>query len=201
MFGFVLQFPSFGQIQLDENELYQTAYNYLNDSIIKSNYVDVKTLAKNCSSCCVKGKKLKFIPDLQVACRFIENNRGFPIGDLVAKKYDFSSDCLHALRMGTRECQLANQVRDSLESFWLSYEMKPDNEIAKSLGELISNRKDGYQVFFSDIYKNTLAAEVKSFCLPYDEIMWMGSSTMFFFIFDVKGKIADIYSGRTIHYN
>ena len=79
--------------------------------------------------------------------------------------------------------------------------LKDDNEISESLKEFISNKKDGYQVFFSDIYKRTLAAELKGFCLPYDETIWMGSSTSFYFVFDEGGKIEEVYSGISIHYN
>ncbi|KXX67453.1 hypothetical protein [Flammeovirga sp. SJP92] len=72
----------------------------------------------------------------------------------------------------------------------------------KMVKHLPSNRKDGYQVFFSDIFNNTLSAEVKSFCLPYDHDLnsWKGSSTFFFFVFDHQGKIKEVYSGETVHY-
>lgn len=79
--------------------------------------------------------------------------------------------------------------------------MKNNSEIEKTLKEIISKRKDGHIVFFSDIYKKTLAAEVKSFCLPYDEFAWFGSSTSFYFIFNEQGEIEQVYSGITIHYN
>ena len=199
LIGLTQSFDSNAQIQ--ESDLYKTAYNYLNDSIIKVNHADAKTFAKNCNECCVKGIKLKFDSELQVAFRFIKNNQGFPMSDLIDKKYNFSKDCLRAIRMGTRECELSNQVQDSLKTFWEAYKMKDDNEISESLKEFISNKKDGYQVFFSDIYKRTLAAELKGFCLPYDETIWMGSSTSFYFVFDEGGKIEEVYSGISIHYN
>lgn len=197
--GLTQPFKSNAQIQ--ESEFYKTAYNYLNDSIIKLNHVDAETLAKNCNECCVTGINLKFDSELHVANRFIKNDQGFPIGDFINKKYNFSKDCLRAIRLGTRECDLSNQVRDSLKTFWESYRMKDKKEISESLKDLISNKKDGFQVFFSDIYKGTLAAELKSFCLPYDEKMWQGSSTSFFFVFNKEGKIEEVYSGISIHYN
>ena len=79
--------------------------------------------------------------------------------------------------------------------------MKDENKISESLKEFISNKKDGYQVFFSDIYKRTLAAELKGFCLPYDEGTWMGSSTSFYFVFNEEGNLEEVYSGISIHYN
>ena len=100
--GFIQPFVSNAQIQ--ESDFYRAAYNYLNDSIIKVNYPDAKAFEENCSECCVKGLKIKFDSKLQVANKFIKNNRGFPISDLIQKKYDFSKDCLRAIRMGTREC-------------------------------------------------------------------------------------------------
>ena len=153
-------------------------------------------------ACCVKGgPKLKFDSELQVANRFIKNNSRFPHKDLIAKKYNFSKECLDALRMGIRDCELANEVMDSLDVFWESYKMKSKSEINEILKELISAKKDGFQVFFSDIYKNTIAAEIKTFCVPYNRQMWMGSSVSFFFIFNDKGEIDEIYSGITVHYN
>ena len=187
--------------QIREIDLYQTAYDYLNDSIVKLKYEDINEFSKNCKECCVKGIDLKFDPNLQVASRFIENNYGFPLKDLVGKKYNFSSDCLRAIRMGTRDCASANRVQDSLEVFWSKYKMKNRNKISQSLKGLVSDKKDGYQVFFSDIYKNTLAAELKEFCSPYDQSMWMGSSTSFYFVFNDKGEIKEVFSGVSIIYN
>ena len=187
--------------QIQESDLYKTAYNYLSDSVIKVNHPEAKRFAKNCNECCVKGIKLKFDSELQVANRFIKNDEGFPIRDLIDKKYNFSKDCLRAIRMGIRDCELSNQVQDSLKTFWASYKTKTNDGISESLKEFISNKKDGYQVFFSDIYKRTLAAELKGFCLPYNETMWMGSSTSFYFVFDEEGKIEEVYSGISNHYN
>ena len=185
--------------QISELELYKSAYNYLNDSIIKVNYPDVKAFANNCNECCVKGIKLRFNSKLQVANKFIENNRGFPLCDLLKKKYRTTESCVYLL--GSGESELTDQVQDSLNVFWGTYKMKKSSEISNSIKKLITKRKDGYQVFFSDIFQNTLAAEIKGFCLPYDEITWMGSSTSFYFIFDEKGNIQEIYSGIEIHYN
>jgi hypothetical protein len=185
--------------QISELELYKSAYNYLNDSIIKVNYADVKAFAKNCNECCVKGIKLRFKSKLQVANKFIENDRGFPLCDLLKKKYRTTESCVYLL--GSGESELTNHVQDSLRVFWGPYKMKENSEISKSIKKLISKKKDGYQVFFSDIFQNTLAAEIKGFCLPYDETIWMGSSTSFYFIFDEMGNIQEIYSGKEIHYN
>lgn len=121
--------------------------------------------------------------------------------DLVDKKYKFSNDCLRALRMGTQDCEISNQVQDSLRIFWSEYKMKDTNEISNALKGLLSDKKDGYQVFFSDIYRNTLAAELMDFCLPYNETTWMGHSTSFYFGFNEKGDIKEVFSGVSIHYN
>jgi len=190
---------SFAQVQ--KADLYKKAYKYLNDSILKNDYPSASILAKNCNECCVTGKTMNFKANLQVAKKFIENNHGFPYNDFAIKKYNFSDDCLRSWRLGIRDCELGNYVLDSLDRFWENYEMKKDGEIIEYLKDLPSDSKDGYQVFFSDIYENTIAAELKSFCLPYDETIWMGSSTSFYFIFNDLGEIEDIYSGTTIHYN
>ncbi|GEM_PF-3021012 len=201
-FIFVSTFYSlncFSQIQ--EADFYEKAYIYLNDSILKNDFTTASKLAQACNECCLTGIALKFKPELQVANKFIQNNHGFPYNDFAIKKYDLSDDCLRSLRMGVRDCELANQVLDSLDRFWLDYKMKSDDEIRFALENLLSDTKDGYQVFFSDIYRSTLAAELKEFCLPFDEGMWMGASTLFFFVFDENGEIKQVYSGRTIYYN
>ena len=194
-------FTSDDSAHLDEKDLYRKAYNHLNDSIVKITHVGPKTLAANCSECCVKGVELNFSPELQVAPKFIANNYGFPIIDLAEKKYGLSENCLQSLRMNTRKCEKANKVLDSLDFFWKDYKMNDKTNISKSLERLISSRKDGYLVFFSDVYRNTLAAEVGEFCLPYDKSVWQGSSTIYYFVFSVDGTIEEIYSGATIHYN
>lgn len=79
--------------------------------------------------------------------------------------------------------------------------MKENSEISQSIDELPSTKKDGYQVFFSDVYENTLAAELKSFCVPYDKGGWQGGSNIYFFVFNDLGDILDVYSGETIHYD
>jgi hypothetical protein len=185
--------------QIEEIELYKAAYNYLSDSIIKKSYPNVNDFARGCNECCVKGIKLKFHSKLQVADKFIENNRGFPLCDVLKKKYGVTESCVYLL--GSGKSKLADQVQDSLELYWESYKMKRKLEIATSIKKLLSKRKDGYQVFFSDVFQNTIAAEIKGFCLPYDETMWMGSSTSFYFVFDELGNIREVYSGIVIHYN
>lgn len=80
IFVSAISFPSFGQV--NESSMYKTAYNYLNDSIIKVKYEDAKSFRISCKQH-VKGAKLKFDDDLQVASKFIENDRGFPLCDLL----------------------------------------------------------------------------------------------------------------------
>lgn len=178
--------------------MYRKAYDYLNDSIIKVKYEDDKSLRISCKQY-VRGAKLKFDNDLQVASKFIKNDRGFPLCDLLKSKYNVTESCVYAI--GSGEFKLTKQVQDSLKMFWRDYQIKNNSEIEMPLKEIMSKRKDGHVVFFSDIYKNTLAAEVKSFCLPYDEVTWFGSSTSFYFIFNQQGEIEQVYSGITIHYN
>ncbi|MFT7035916.1 MAG: hypothetical protein ACJA2S_004440 [Cyclobacteriaceae bacterium] len=91
--------------------------------------------------------------------------------------------------MGIRECKFANRVEDSLTLFWEGYEMKDHNQIFQQVKPLTSNKEDGYQVFFSDIYKRTLAAELKSFCSPYKKYYWQGSSTIYYFYLVIKERL------------
>ncbi|MBB3699582.1 hypothetical protein KMW28_24355 [Flammeovirga yaeyamensis] len=193
--------------QVKNSDFYVKAYNYLNDSIIKTD--DIKNLVIGCEGLVYKLKangkskkvKLKFNNNLQVAEKYNNHKKGFPLEDYVRKKYNLSDECIKALRLGTRTCSEVNNIKDSLFIFWEDYSMKSEKEIRSLLSELPSDRKDGYQVFFSDIFKNTLSAELKSFCTPYDSSTWQGSSTFFFFVFDEKGIIKEVYSGKTIHYN
>ncbi|BDD05580.1 hypothetical protein [Aureibacter tunicatorum] len=195
--------------QTKEADLYKAAYDYLNDSIVKSKFVDAKTLAKNCSyrSITIKanGKqvntKFKFNSELQVAYEFNDHRRGFPIENFIKSKLTLSKDCLTALRMNTRTCDEVNYLSDSLETFWQDYEMKSYEKIKESLKNLPSKRKDGFQVFFSDIYKNTLSAEIDGFCAPYDKVKRVGAPLFFFFVFNDQGEIIEVYSGKTMHYN
>lgn len=195
VFAFICCF-SFGQTH--ESKMYLTAYAYLNDSIISVKYGTAKDLRDDCRQT-VKGQNLRFSNRLQVANRFIENDWGFPLCDLLKKKYKVTESCVYALRSG--QFELTKYVEDSLRIFWDFYEMKSKSSIMGSLEGIISERKDGFVVFFSDIYKNTLAAEIKSFCLPYDTMPWFGSSTSFFFVFNEDGEVDEVYSGVSIHYN
>jgi hypothetical protein len=196
-----LSIESFAQI--DEKELYKKAYNYLNDSIVKLKHPSIKDEIANIDGCSfyAKGYEFNFDSELQVANRFIENNLGFPYTNFMIKKYKLSKKCIKALKNGKVKCELINRVKDSLALFWKEYKMKDTSEISKLVKDLKSLRKDGYQVFFSDIYKNALLAEVKSFCFPYDKGIWLGMSTFFYLIFSDKGEIEEIYYGKTIAYN
>ncbi|MEQ9423352.1 MAG: hypothetical protein RJQ09_02960 [Cyclobacteriaceae bacterium] len=187
---------AFGQAK--ESDMYRSAYTYLNDLVIKTSYVDAKKLKRNCRQH-LKVLKLKFDDELKVASRFIKNDSGFPYCDFIKKKYSIEESCAYAL--GSGEFELFEYIKDSLETFWDNYEIKENEKIAESLNGLISETKNGHIVFFSDIYKNSLAAEIKSFCQPYDEVPWFGSSTSFFFIFDDNGKIKELYSETVWHYN
>lgn len=194
--GIVLSYSlSFGQVK--ETEIYKAAYNYL-DSIRNLEFGNAKILSADCKQT-VQKSNVKFKDKLQVASKFIENDWGFPLCDLLKKKYTMTENCVYAL--GSGKCELTRHVQDSLEVFWKDYKMKSKSVIEESLTGIASKRKDGFLVFFSDIYKNTLAAEVKSFCLPYDKTSWQGSSTSFFFVFDNKGVIKEVYSGISIHYD
>ena len=186
--------------QVEEKDLYLLAYDYLNDSTVEGRSFDEKAFRKDCSKYYrVRGRRLKYEADLQVAGRFIQNNRGFPLCDLLKRNYKVEVSCPYAI--GSGKFPLLNQVQDSLKVFWAEYEMKSDNEISEVLGELISEKKDGLVVFFSDIYKNTLMAEVMPFCQPYERDRWMGHSNSYYFIFNDNGEIEEVYSGVVIHYN
>lgn len=185
---------SFGQPK--ESEMYRAAYQYL-DSINKLERT-ARALRDDCQQY-VQGTKLRFKDNLQVASKFIENDRGFPLCDLLKRKYGMKESCVYAL--GSGESELTKHVQDSLMFFWQDYQMRSESSILESLRGIGSKRKDGFLVFFSDIYKNTLAAEVKSFCRPYDKIDWQGSSTSYFFVFNSKGVITEVFSGIETHYN
>ncbi len=178
--------------------MYATAYNYLNKSTKSIGLGTNKELTDNCNQI-IKGAKLEFKKELQVASKFIENYRGFPICDFLKRRYKMTENCVYAL--GSGKFELAEHVQDSLELFWKNYQMKTNSKITETMEGLISEEKAGFIVFFSDIYKNTLAAEVKSFCLPYDRTTWQGSSISFYFIFNDTGDILEVYSGVSIHYD
>ena len=189
------------QAQTEDIDLYHKAYRLLNDSLIHQYFSDNKTLSRRCNQIVkIRGfKRVKISPKLQVAKKFIAIHRGFPLCDLLKKKYKYSATC-NQIYM-TSHKGLVKEVDDSLSKFWANYEMKSDDEIIKTIKPLLSDKKDGFQVFFSDIYQNTLAAEVKDFCNPYDQATWFGSSVSFFFVFDDQGAIKEVYSEKVIHYN
>lgn len=189
---------SFGQTE--DKVLYESAYNYLN-SFIKKEFVSKTVFEKSCNKGLNGGQKVRIPEDLQVASKFIKNGRGFPLKDYVQKKYNFSLDTLRLILMGVRKGELATQVLDSLDNFRKDYRMKDESMILKSLNGMISDIKIGHQVFFSDIYKNTLSAEVMGFCIPYDQDDWTGVSTSFFFTFNNEGELEEVYYGKSIHYN
>ncbi len=188
--------------QTSEAELYQTAYDYLNDSILTKYYVSAEQLAQDCSRNIISKRKPEYSASLQVADRFIKINSQFPLRDFVSRNYNLSEDCLLDIRMGIGKCQDANRIRDSLNTFWSEYESKGAEQLSQMTAHLPSDRKDGFQVFFSEIYKNTLAAELKSFCLSYSsKWSWMGPSKSFYFVFNAQGKIKEVIWGTVVHYN
>ncbi len=187
--------------QVSDIEMYQKAYNYLNDSVLKVEYQVIDSFTRNCNAHIIGGKKHKYDSELQVANKFIEIHRGFPMSDFVKQNYNLDKDCWQALRMGTHQCELVNHITDSLDVAWSAYHMKEKASITEILKPLLSEKKDGFQVFFSDIYKNTLVAELKAFCNNYDETEWYGSSTIFYFVFNSLGEIERVYSEEVIHYN
>ncbi|MCB0497178.1 MAG: hypothetical protein KDC79_13645 [Cyclobacteriaceae bacterium] len=181
-----------------EEKLYVVAYKYLEDSIIGDNRDFKNSLVKDCGGT-VDGYQHEYDSKLHVADKFIANSRGFPLCDLLKRKYKIQESCTYAL--GSGRFELTKNVEDSLTTFWNDYKMKSKDQIRKPIENLISEKKIGYQVFFSDVYKNTIAAEIMVFCAPYDETMWLGSSTSFYFVFNEKGEIKEVYSGISIHYN
>ena len=190
--AFFFSFSAVGQ--KNEIELYRKAYSYLERTV----EIDVKTFRQNCELSIVN-KKIKIQPKLQVASKFITNDRGFPLCDLLQKKYKVTESCVYAI--GSGKFEITKQVQDSLQTFWKNYDSKKLQQMDKILDPMISSEKIGYQVFFSDIYENTIAAEVKSFCSPYDKFPWYGSSISYYFVFDDNDEIIEIYSGISIHYN
>jgi len=186
--------------QVSNAELYQAAYSYLNDSVLHLDGKRLDVFYDNCSRIVV-GAKQHFEPYLQVATRRINHYRGFPISDFVIKKYGLTGECLAAIRMGIRTCDLANHIQDSLAAWWEEYVPGQNGDIQVDFAGLPSKSKMGHQVFFSDIYKNSLMAELDSFCSPYDQGSRYGAPTFFFFVFNSEGEIQEVYSGKTIHYN
>lgn len=182
--------------QTDTLSIYRQAYNYLNDSIVKKQLADPERFSSDCEAL-IKGYKVTISPDLQVADKFIEHGHGFPICDFVKQKYNYKGSCGAFV---VHDSGFRNQVQDSLQNYYKDYTFN-EEKVKKTLRGFIANKENGYQVFFSDYYKNALAAELKSFCRSYKEGYWQGSSTSFYFIFDDNGKLIEVYSGRVIHYN
>jgi hypothetical protein len=60
----------------------------------------------------------------------------------------------------------------------------------------VSTEKTGYVVFFSSIFENTVCIEVKSFCLPYDEVTWQGKSDMYLLVFNDSLELTEYYVGE-----
>ena len=191
-FIFVSNSSLFGQTS--KLEFYKKSYDYLQKEI----KIDTKAFQDDCKQV-VAGAKVKIKPKLQVASKFNGISRGFPLCDLLQKKYKIQESCVYAL--GSGEFRLTYHVEDSLKNFWKDYKPEDPKELQKIIGPLISTRKNGYQIFFSDVYKNTLAAEVKSFCLDYDQFMWFGGSTFYYFVFNENKEIIEVYFGETINYN
>lgn len=142
----VITIPAIGQA--DEACMYGAAYDYLNDSIIEVNYPNAKILRSTCKKY-VKGVKLKFDDELQVASRFIRNDWGFPFCDLLKSKYNVLVSCVYAI--GSGDFKLTEHIQDSLSVFWKDYEMKSQSEIEDALGVWCQNVKTdilySFQIF------------------------------------------------------
>jgi hypothetical protein len=172
--------------QPSPDKLYREALRYLDKSVIRDpNFIG------QCKACCTNMLRKDLDDDLHVAGRFVPNNQHLPLCDLVKRKYQVT-DC-QAVKNGNSA--IVRHVQDSLATFWEGYQMQPQGALSDVLSDLISPYKDGYVVFFSDIYKNTLAAEVKAFCVPYDKKPWTGGSISFYFVFNESGNLEEIYSG------
>jgi hypothetical protein len=173
--------------------MYRAALRYLDKSVVRDpNFIS------QCKECCTNALRAGLNDDLHVADRFVPNNQHLPLCDFLERKYQMPGNCQTIMRGSSAS---VGRVQDSLNVFWADYQMQSQDTIAAALADIISPLKDGYQIFFSDIYKNTLAAEVKAFCVPYDRKPWTGGSVSFYFVFNEHGDLQEIYSGVTARYD
>jgi len=183
--------------------IYENAYVYVNN-YVHNNFPTGKELKRSCRSFCVKGRNtMRIYDDVQVDDKFIPLTKGFPISDMAIKKYNaHEKGFLASIRMGVKNNQETAHILDSLDDAWKGYEKQDDEIIRNDVGNLISDNISGYQIHFSDIYKNSLAVELSSFC-PNNcrvQLSAKSSNTVFFFVFDEKGEITEVYWGDTIHF-
>lgn len=187
--------------QNKETEYYRSAIEYLNDYVY-SKKVDNSIFEKNCLARTKGLTKLDVPSGIQIAERFIRNDHAFPLEAMVNVKYNISKDCLRDLRMRIYNCPVNLQIKDSLNHFWSDYRPKSFHEMKSTLSSLVNFGESGYVVFFSDLHKNGLAAELMSFCTSYkSNTTWQGASTIFYFVFDDQGNVEEVYSGKGVSYN
>lgn len=172
--------------------------NYIESDSLKKSYVQRLIETKPCvilqGSDTIKLPSENVVLDINVAQYFVASKPLITLCDILKKRYRVEESCNVVIGL---DKPIAIHVSDSINTEFSNYEL---NQL-KTNPLLVNNRnkKDGLVVFFSNTYKNTLYAELKYFCQPYDEIdYWSGSSLVYFFEFE-NGKIKDVYMGRR-HY-
>jgi hypothetical protein len=187
--------------QKNELGLYRKAYQYINDSIVQPKNINDEELHIFCSKY-IEGVKLNYQVGPHVANVVIQNGRGLPFEDIFRKNYSYEIDCcIRNLRLGGKDCPVVNQYTDSLTQFWSGYQIISKDSILNTIQPLISTQRNGFIIFFSDVYKNTLSAELQLLCKGYGNVPGgQGSPLSIFFIFNYEGEISEVYSGHSIHY-
>ncbi len=90
---------------------------------------------------------------------------------------------------------LWQRVEDSVRTAYKDYAAKEAPQVyAYLLGMGLKEKQVGPTLFFSQVYKNTLVAELVFFC-PQPRThppVWQGKAYLFYFIFDDHGNLKGV---------
>lgn len=111
--------------------------------------------------------------------------------DYLSDKYNIKSkkDCRELIRL---ESSLISHINDSISNSHKKIALLKEYSIIKKLS---SKKQDGFILFFSALNGNHLIAELKYFCVQYGKDIWMGTSQIFYLIFNKDDEIEKVYLG------
>jgi hypothetical protein len=169
----------------DQNDLINTnAYNF----ILKSQ--DLREYSNEVQH----NLDLKDKPKLYISSSFRENSPYPCLCDILKKRYKIKETCTVEIGL---DRPTSTKASDSIKLAYTKY--SPNKVRRLPFKHVISGRKKGIAITFSDVYQNSLTAEVFGF--HYDnQDMLMGKSLIFYFTFKSSGEIESVFLGET-HYN
>jgi hypothetical protein len=177
-----------------QDKVYQKAYDFISKDSTKAAFINHLYEYPPCilvqENVTIK-KPIFSENEVFVSVIKVANTPFLVLCSILKQDYSLEESCSKVIGL---DYPLVEHVRDSINSVYQTYHLDEDDMVLKTPS--LEVRDEGFLIFFSDVFKNTVYAELRYICDPKQRrVDWRGESIIFYFVFDEQINITKVLRG------